>query len=78
MNRNRFSIFRWVVIGVMVGGATRTSSGQEMLWKTFGDHAYQKLGFTVAGVGDLTADGIPDILVGQPFDAAKSAFQKEL
>jgi hypothetical protein len=43
-----------------------------MIWKTFGDHANQGLGWNVTSVGDLTGDGIPDILVGQPFDFMNS------
>src|SRR5258706_5890902 len=46
----------------------RGARGQEMIWKAFGDHANQNLGWNVTGVGDLTGDGIPDVLVGQPFD----------
>ncbi len=31
-----------------------------------GDQAYQSLGYSLAGVGDVTGDGVPDVAVGGP------------
>jgi hypothetical protein len=56
-------------IALLAGSA----SGQEKIWKTFGDHADQEFGLTVGSVGDLTGDGIPDVLIGQPVDPGNAS-----
>jgi len=38
------------------------SSGQELLWKVYGDPSHLGLGWVVETLGDVSGDGIPDIV----------------
>lgn len=53
-----------------VSGAVRVYSGVTgvVLFTTFGDAHMDRFGECVAGVGDVTGDGIPDLLVGATWD----------
>jgi hypothetical protein len=58
--------------GLASAGSTYvfTSTGG-LLWRHDGTEAGAELGTSVAGGGDLTGDGIPDVIMGTPFaDAA--------
>ena len=37
-----------------------------VLWQLDGDSAYDGLGTSVAGTGDINGDGIPDVIIGAP------------
>jgi len=59
--------------GVLQAGLVRAVSGAsgEVLLVLRGDQAGAQLGSSVAGLGDLDGDGVPDIAAGEPYvDAA--------
>ena len=47
-------------------GSVLVYSGKsaKLLWRVFGDRAKDQLGVSVAGVGDLNGDKVPDVLAG--------------
>ena len=51
-------------IALTVCGTSSPLSAQELLWLWDGDAAGDRFGTTVAGAGDLDADGYPDLVVG--------------
>ncbi|HEX9794536.1 MAG TPA: integrin alpha [Planctomycetota bacterium] len=46
------------------------ASAQAPIYTWYGDTAYDYLGASVTGVGDMTGDGIDDVVVGAPYDGA--------
>jgi hypothetical protein len=42
---------RTAALALSFAGFARSSSGQELIWKSFGDHASQHLGIGVGSVG---------------------------
>lgn len=57
---------RWIVHLIAIGSIVMALSsellGQEQIWKSFGDHADQGLGRAVDALGDLTGDGVSEIV----------------
>jgi len=50
-------------------GEVLVISGQTgiLLWRVEGEAIAENYGYSLAGVGDTNADGVPDVLVGAPF-----------
>jgi hypothetical protein len=46
--------------------AAPAASAQELIYKWFGDQPQEYFGLGLAAMGDLTGDGIPDVVVGAP------------
>ena len=55
---------------VSEGGSVRVFNGDTglALYTVHGDSVFGQLGWSVAGAGDLSCDGTPDVIVGAPFD----------
>lgn len=52
------------------GGTAHVLSGVDgsLLYTVYGNHSFDQLGYSVAGVGDIDADGLDDIVVGSRWD----------
>ena len=59
-HQGKVTVFRYVA-------ATNTCSIRFALWDPEGA-IYDNLGYSVAGIGDVTGDGVPDIAAGEPGD----------
>ncbi|MEQ8762385.1 MAG: FG-GAP-like repeat-containing protein [Planctomycetota bacterium] len=53
---------------IVLGCLTAVSSGQTELWSFYGDTTRDSFGVSIAGIGDMNGDGVPDIAVGAPHD----------
>jgi hypothetical protein len=69
----------WIVraarISLLAGGsfiAVASASAQEQLYKWFGDQTNEQFGSSIAVGGDVTGDGIPDLLIGAPAASSSS------
>ena len=59
---------RWIlpVLCVLLGGASLARGQGSLVWTFNGAAPGDHLGATVAGVGDVNGDLVPDVLVGAP------------
>ena len=59
---------RWIlpVLCVLLGGASLARGQGSLVWTFNGAAPSDDLGASVAGVGDVNGDGVPDLLVGAP------------
>jgi len=69
MDHTRRAVVQLIAIGLVVMAASSELLGQEQIWKSFGDHANQELGRAVDVLGDLTGDGVSEIVTGTYVDS---------
>lgn len=62
MNCNGLRLLQRITMGLTIALSSRSTFAQEEIWKARGDQANQGLGNIFDSVGDLTGDGIPDLV----------------
>jgi len=53
------------IVGVLAIGLPGASA-QERIYKWFGDQSQEAFGNSLTTIGDVTGDGVPDVIVGAP------------
>jgi len=62
MNCNGLKLLHRITMGLTIALSSPSTFGQEEIWKVRGDQLNQGLGNILDSVGDLTGDGIPEIV----------------
>lgn len=59
---------------VFVYGGSAAGLSTEPVWTADGNKTQAQFGYSVAGAGDITNDGIGDVIIGAPFDGSGRIF----